>query len=80
MTKRAKSQLKKILDERGMSIRELERLSAGKLKFETLRKLYNDDAKQYQRDTVGIICEVLNIEIKDLLILIDVNEKEPSGN
>ncbi|MEC1726906.1 helix-turn-helix transcriptional regulator [Schinkia azotoformans] len=75
MTKRAKSQLKKILDERGMSIRELERLSEGKLKFETLRKLYNDDAKQYQRDTIGIVCEILEIEINDLLILID-NETE----
>lgn len=41
------------------------------LKFETLRRLYNDDTKQYQRDTIGRICEVLEINIHDILILIN---------
>ncbi|WML30235.1 helix-turn-helix transcriptional regulator [Neobacillus sp. OS1-32] len=66
---RAKSNLKAILDERKISIRKLEEMSG--LKFETLRRLYNDETKQYQRDTIGRICEVLGVEIKDILILVD---------
>lgn len=65
---RVKSNLKAILDERGMSIRELEAKTG--LKFETLRRLYNDDTKQYQRDTIGRICEVLDVGISDILILV----------
>lgn len=64
-----KSNLKVILDERKISIRKLETLTG--LGFETLRRLYNDDTKQYQRDTLGKICEVLEIGIADLLILSD---------
>jgi len=66
---RASSNLKAILDARKMSIRELEAKSD--LKFETLRRLYNDDTKQYQRDTIGRICEVLDVKIEELLILVD---------
>ncbi len=71
---RVKSNLKAILDERGIKIRDLERMTG--LKFETLRRLYNDVTKQYQRDTIGRICEVLNIGIGELLILIDDDEKK----
>lgn len=75
---RAKSELKKILDERQISIRKLAEMTKDEkgegIKFETLRRLYNDETKQYQRDTLGRVCEVLNIEIKDLLILIDDKE------
>ncbi|MCK1983191.1 MULTISPECIES: helix-turn-helix domain-containing protein [Peribacillus] len=71
---RVKSNLKKILDERNISIRQL--ASMTDLKFETLRRLYNDDTKQYQRDTIGRICEVLDININDILILI--NEENPT--
>lgn len=66
---RAKSNLKIILDERGMSIRELAERT--KLPFETLRRLYNDQTKQYQRDTIGTVCKELNIGIDQLLILVD---------
>ncbi|HFJ9454139.1 TPA: helix-turn-helix domain-containing protein [Bacillus tropicus] len=38
--------LKAILDKRGMSIRQLSDKSG--LPFETLRRLYNDQTKQYQ--------------------------------
>lgn len=64
---RVYSNLKAILDERKWSIRKLEEESG--LKFETLRRLYNDETKQYQRDTIGRLCEVLNVEIGDLLKL-----------
>ncbi|GAQ18511.1 hypothetical protein OPHB3_2452 [Oceanobacillus picturae] len=73
-----KSNLKTLLDEKSISIRELER-RIGKLfpddksqhvKFETLRRLYNDDTKQYHRETIAKVCVALNISIDDLLILI----------
>ncbi|MFG3610978.1 helix-turn-helix domain-containing protein [Rummeliibacillus stabekisii] len=69
---RVKSNLKAILDERDMSIRQCAELTG--LPFETLRRLYNDNTKQYQRDTIGRLCEVLHIKIDELLIL--DNEKE----
>lgn len=80
MVLRAKSELKRILDERGMSIRQLAELTKDEngengVKFETLRRLYHDDTKQYQRDTIGRVCEVLKIEISDLLILIEEKEE-----
>lgn len=66
---RVKSNLKNILDNKDMSIRQLAVLTD--ISFETLRRLYNDDTKQYQRDTIGKVCEVLEIEIQDLLILVE---------
>ncbi|AUJ25830.1 helix-turn-helix domain-containing protein [Virgibacillus dokdonensis] len=59
------SNLKKILDERNKSIRWLA-AEAG-LKFETVRRLYNDDTKQYQRETIAAVCIALNIELSELL-------------
>ncbi|MEX3711223.1 helix-turn-helix transcriptional regulator [Cytobacillus horneckiae] len=66
---RVKSNLKTILDDRKISIRQFTDMTG--LKFETLRRLYNDDTKQYQRDTIGRVCEILKIEINELLVLID---------
>lgn len=70
---RVRSNLKKILDERSLSIRQLAVMTD--LKFETLRRLYNDDTKQYQRDTLGRVCEVLELEISDILVLIKEDDK-----
>ncbi|MBS4191215.1 helix-turn-helix transcriptional regulator [Bacillus sp. FJAT-49705] len=72
MAKRVKSELKKILDERNISIRQLAEMTG--LKFETVRRLYHDDTKQYQRDSIGLVCEALEIELSELLVLIDVKE------
>jgi DNA-binding Xre family transcriptional regulator len=71
---RVKSNLKAILDERDISLRQLEKMTG--LPFETLRRLYNDETKQYQRDTIGRICEVLNLKISDILILEDEESAE----
>ncbi|OLN23706.1 hypothetical protein BTO30_02925 [Domibacillus antri] len=71
---RIKSNLKTILDERKMSIRELERKTG--LKFETLRRLYNDTTVQYHRDALGKVCTVLNIRICELLVLVDEDVEE----
>ena len=70
---RVKSNLKALLDERDTSIQQFSRDSG--LKLETLRRLYNDDTKQFQRDTIGRVCEVLNVGIAELLLLTD--EKDP---
>lgn len=69
---RVKSNLKALLDERGISIQQFSRDTG--LKFETLRRLYNDDTKQYQRDTIGRVCEVLGVGIEELLVF--TNDKE----
>ncbi|SOC12931.1 putative transcriptional regulator [Ureibacillus xyleni] len=72
MPVRVKSNLKAILDERNISIRQLTGMAG--ISFESARRLYNDDTKQYQRDTLGAVCNALNIEIGELLILV----KEPT--
>lgn len=77
MSKRVKSELKSILDSRGLSIRQLAVMTD--LKFETLRRLYNDDTKQYQRDTIGKVCETLNIELSELLVLVE-DTNNPTDN
>ncbi|WP_431029662.1 helix-turn-helix domain-containing protein [Lysinibacillus sp. LZ02] len=69
MAARAKSRLKEILDERNMSIRKCAEMSG--VNFETVRKMYNDEAKQYQRDTLGALCKALECDISDLLELIE---------
>jgi DNA-binding Xre family transcriptional regulator len=77
MGKRVKSELKKILDQREISIRKFAEMTKPfttdetGIKFETLRRLYNDETMQFQRDTIGTVCETLDIEIKDLLVLVD---------
>jgi len=69
---RVKSTLKKILDERGISIGKCAEMAG--LKKETVRRMYNDTTMQYQRDTLGALCKALNVEISDILSLED-NEK-----
>ncbi|MDM5246216.1 helix-turn-helix transcriptional regulator [Lysinibacillus sp. G4S2] len=66
---RAKSRLKIILDERNISIRKCSEISG--VNFETVRKMYNDESKQYQRDTLGALCKALDCEISDLLELVE---------
>lgn len=75
---RVKSNLKIILDERQISIRQLSEKTG--INFESLRRLYNDDTKQYQRDTIGRICEVLDIQIEDLLMLVSDEMNKTTSN
>lgn len=70
---RVKSNLKAVLDHKRISIRECARMAD--LPVETVRRLYNDDTKQYQRDSIGALCEALDVEISDILILIASDEK-----
>lgn len=82
MGKRVRSRLKEIIDARGISIRQLAEMTKdnGKeIKFETLRRLYNNTTMQYQRETIGRVCEVLGIELNELLELEEYdNEEKPT--
>lgn len=74
MSKDVKSNLKSIIDNRKgtrdeISLRQLAEQSG--LKFETVRRLYHDETKQYQRKSIAAICDTLNIELCDLLVLVD---------
>ncbi|MGD6831452.1 helix-turn-helix domain-containing protein [Sutcliffiella halmapala] len=69
MGSRVKSNLKRILDERKMSIRQLSE-STG-IPFETVRRLYNDTTVRYERNTLGKICDELKLDINDLLVLVE---------
>jgi DNA-binding Xre family transcriptional regulator len=64
-----KSNLKKLLEERGISIRKFSEDTG--LQFETLRRMYNNDTKQYNKQMIARVCEELDIEISDLLLLED---------
>lgn len=64
--------LKEILDEKGMSIRELTERSG--LKFETVRRLYHDKTVQYHRRSIAAICHTLNIDVSELLSLREIDK------
>lgn len=57
-------------DRNNMSIREAEKLTG--LNFETLRKLYNNDALQWHRDTLAQVMDSFNIsDINELIEIIE---------
>lgn len=57
-------------DRNGMSIREAEKLTG--LHFETLRKLYNNDALQWHRDTLAQVMDSFNIsDINELIEIVE---------
>ncbi|QNM43723.1 helix-turn-helix domain-containing protein [Shouchella clausii] len=60
-----RSNLKTLLDERGISIRQLAKDID--YRFESVRKLYNDDLERLPVDLLDRICDYLNINISDLL-------------
>ncbi|OIS73423.1 hypothetical protein A4A35_20275 [Bacillus subtilis] len=61
-----KSNLKPILDERKISIRQLSRDIDHE--YPTVRKLYHDEMERYPRDLLDKVCMYLNIELQELLI------------
>jgi len=62
-----KCDLRRLLDERGMSIRQLERES--EVNFETLRRMYHDETRQFNRDSLTAVCNALGCDVGDVLIL-----------
>lgn len=73
-TMRASSNLKAILDAREISMQQFAR--DAKLNYETIRRMYHDETKQYQRDTIGRVCEVLDVPIEELIVLIEEDPAE----
>ncbi|GIN80651.1 hypothetical protein B4143_2030 [Bacillus subtilis] len=61
-----KSNLKHILDERKISIRQLSRDIDHE--YPTVRKLYRDEMERYPRELLDKVCTYLNIELHKLLI------------
>lgn len=61
-----KSKLKEIIDKKGLSIRKV----AGDIeyRFETVRRMYNNDTKHYPQDLLDKLCTYLDIEVGELLV------------
>ncbi len=64
---RTKSNLKKLLDDRQMSIYKLQQLT--KISYSNLHKYYNDETKRFDNEVLAKICKALDCEIGELLII-----------
>ncbi len=67
-----KCNLKQILKERDISIRQLS--SAIGVSFESVRRLANNDATQYSKSTIEKICDYLDIGLCELLMDTDTGK------
>lgn len=70
-----KSKLKLIVDERGLSIREVSRGTG--INFEVVRRVYNDTMERYPRDVLDKLCKYLNVTVQDILEYTPDNEETP---
>jgi putative transcriptional regulator len=61
------SNLKKILDEKGLSIRQVARDID--YRFDSVRQLYNNENKVYPRELLSKLCTYLNVTPGELLII-----------
>lgn len=61
-----RSNLKQILDERNLSIRQVARDID--YRFDSVRQLYNDENKTYSRELLSRLCNHLNVSPGELLI------------
>ena len=66
------SALKSILDERGLSIRQVAREID--YRFDSVRQLYNDESERYPRELLTKLCIYLNLNVGDIL---KVQKDEP---
>lgn len=62
-----RSNLKQIVDEREIVIRELAR--AIDYRFESVRMMYHDEMERYPRELLTKLCDYLNVDINELLTL-----------
>jgi DNA-binding Xre family transcriptional regulator len=62
-----KSNLKKILDERQLSVRQVAK--AIDHRHESVRQLYNDELERYPRELLTKLCLFLNVTPGELLII-----------
>lgn len=68
-----RSNLKALLDKRGISIRQAARESG--CHFDTVRIMYNDEMERYPRELLYKLATYLDVTIDQLLII----EKEPES-
>lgn len=62
-----KSNLQAILDERGISVLKLSKEID--YRYESVRKMYNDDAKHFPKDLLLKLCTYLNVSPGELIII-----------
>lgn len=59
------SNLKKILDQRGISIRQAAR--DVNYRFDSVRAMYNNDMKHYPQELIDKLCTYLDVGVGELL-------------
>jgi DNA-binding Xre family transcriptional regulator len=59
-----KSNLKQIIDERGLSIRQVSRDID--YRFDSVRLMYNDEMERYPRELLSKLCRYLQVTLNDL--------------
>lgn len=64
-----RSNLRQIIDQRDIKIKELAR--AINYRFESVRLMYHDEMERYPRELLAKLCEYLNVGIDELLTLQD---------
>lgn len=64
---RIRSNLKTLMNKRGLSIREVARNID--YRFESVRQMYNDEMERYPRDLLSKLCAYFNCDIGDILVL-----------
>ncbi|WP_322790255.1 helix-turn-helix transcriptional regulator [Paenibacillus chitinolyticus] len=61
--------LDELIKERGISQRELSRLTG--IRQPSINEMCNNTTQRLPLDNLGIICEVLKIDIADILVLVN---------
>lgn len=64
---RMRSDLKRIMDVKGVGIRPLARELD--IRYETVRKLYHDEVTRFPTDVLAKICVYLDVPINELLLI-----------
>ncbi len=64
---RTKSNLKKLLEHRNMSLYRLQQLT--KISYSNLHKYYSGEAKRFDNEVIAKICNALDCKIEELLIV-----------
>lgn len=62
-----KSNLQPILDERGISVLKLSKDI--EYRYESVRKMYNDDVEHFPKNLILKLCTYLNVVPGDLIII-----------
>jgi DNA-binding Xre family transcriptional regulator len=62
-----RSNLKNLLDDRGVSIRQVSRDI--EYRFDSVRQMYNDENKTYPRELITKLCKYLDVTPGELIIL-----------